>query len=86
MIRRVVAGSGFVLALLMLAVPAGAAPDQVGMVDTSAAEWHLRNPDGSERVFTYGIPGDIPLLGDWDCDGVDTPGMFRHPSSWIQNR
>ncbi|NNL71291.1 MAG: choice-of-anchor D domain-containing protein, partial [Acidimicrobiia bacterium] len=75
--RRLVLGFGLVVGFLMLAAPAFAAPEQVGMVDTTKGEWHLRNPDGSERVFTYGIPGDIPLLGDWNCDGVDTPGAFR---------
>jgi hypothetical protein len=58
--------------------PVFAAGDaEVGMVDTGTGRWHLREPDGSDRSFFYGNPGDIPLLGDWNCDGVDTPGMFR---------
>ena len=28
-------------------------------------------------MFFYGNPGDVPFMGDWDCDGVDTPGLFR---------
>jgi hypothetical protein len=27
--------------------------------------------------FFYGNPGDVPFVGDWDCDGIDTPGLFR---------
>ena len=27
--------------------------------------------------FYYGAPGDVALFGDWDGDGVDTPGMWR---------
>jgi uncharacterized surface protein with fasciclin (FAS1) repeats len=27
--------------------------------------------------FFYGISGDIPFLGDWNGDGVKTPGMYR---------
>ncbi len=27
--------------------------------------------------FFYGEPGDDPFLGDWDGDGVDTPGLYR---------
>ena len=68
-----------VLAGLMLAAvsPVAAGDAEVGMVDTSTGRWHLREPNGSDRSFFYGNPRDIPLLGDWNCDGVDTPGMFR---------
>jgi len=27
--------------------------------------------------FWFGDPGDVPLMGDWDCDGTATPGMYR---------
>ncbi len=26
---------------------------------------------------TFGRTSDIPLMGDWNCDGVDTPGLYR---------
>ncbi|QUV83516.1 hypothetical protein J8C01_12655 [Chloracidobacterium sp. D] len=28
-------------------------------------------------VITGTQPGDLPLAGDWDSDGRDTPGVFR---------
>jgi hypothetical protein len=28
-------------------------------------------------LFYFGNPGDVPVVGDWDGDGVDTPGLFR---------
>jgi len=31
---------------------------------------------GIGRVY-FGDAGDVPLMGDWDCDGVDTPGVYR---------
>ena len=31
---------------------------------------------GVARIY-YGNPGDEPLMGDWDCDGVSTPAMYR---------
>jgi hypothetical protein len=34
---------------------------------------------GSDPFF-FGVPGDTPFLGDWDGDGVKTPGLYR-PSS-----
>jgi hypothetical protein len=30
--------------------------------------------------FALGRPGDVVLFGDWDCDGRDTPALYR-PSS-----
>jgi hypothetical protein len=35
---------------------------------------------GRERAYRLGRPGDAVLLGDWDGDGVVTPGLYR-PSS-----
>jgi hypothetical protein len=51
----------------------------IGFV-TPRSLWHLLDGDGEAASFYYGIPGDLPVLGDWDCDGTQTPGMFR-PSS-----
>ena len=31
----------------------------------------------AEYDFTFGNPGDIPLSGDWDGDGVDGVGVYR---------
>jgi Tol biopolymer transport system component len=45
----------------------------VGLVDPTTGVWHLRGL----QPFDYGNPGDIPFVGDWDCDGEDTPGLFR---------
>jgi hypothetical protein len=32
--------------------------------------------DGGDR-FALGAEGDVAVLGDWDCDGTATPGLFR---------
>ncbi len=52
-------------------------PAQVGLFNGASGEWNLRSADGSTTDFFYGNPGDTPLMGDWDCDGIDTVGMFR---------
>jgi hypothetical protein len=49
----------------------------VGLFDAASGQWHLRARDGTVSTFYYGIPGDVPLLGDWDCDGLDTVGVYR---------
>jgi hypothetical protein len=56
------------------AIPPG---DRTAMFDPVTGRWHLRHADGSATTFYYGVPGDVPLLGDWDGDGDDTPGMYR---------
>ena len=51
--------------------------------------------DDVERQIRLGELGDKLFLGDWDCDGVDTPGLYRwsdgrveYYDSWpvIENR
>ena len=29
------------------------------------------------RRYALGSPGDVVLIGDWDCDGVDAPAVHR---------
>ncbi len=67
------------IAALLVPVLVGVAPaatpsgDRVGTYDPATALWTL---DGAGS-FMYGNPGDHPFMGDWDCDGVDTPGLHR---------
>ena len=39
--------------------------------------WHGQVDGQPDWTFWYGVPGDTPLLGDWDGDGLATPGMYR---------
>ena len=72
--------------LLASAGPALAADSQVALFDPDTGRWHFRFGAGGEAMFFYGNPGDIPLLGDWDCDGVDTVGMYRPSSGFVYLR
>ncbi len=58
----------------------------VGLVDPTQGQWHLLNYRGQERRFFFGNPGDVPLMGDWDCDGVDTPGLYRQSDGYVYLR
>ncbi len=49
----------------------------VGLVDPRQGLWVLMNSRGFGTPFFFGNPGDTPVMGDWDCDGIDTPGLFR---------
>jgi hypothetical protein len=31
----------------------------------------------STIVINFGAPGDLAIVGDWNGDGIDTPGVFR---------
>lgn len=40
----------------------------------------------SKESFYYGNPGDLPLMGDWNCDGVKTPAMYRAGNGFMYLR
>jgi hypothetical protein len=63
-----------------------AAATDVGLVDPTTGIWYLRDFDGSVNDFYYGNPGDYPMLGDWDCDGIDTPGLYRQSDGYVYLR
>jgi hypothetical protein len=58
-----------------------------GLVDMSRGLWALSRPR-TEWVheFYYGNPGDYPFVGDWDCDGVETPGLYRQSDGYAYLR
>ena len=60
---------------------------KVGALPGSPEGWQLRNANssgGSDTEFVFGGPTLLPVSGDWNGDGVDTPGAYD-PSSggWI---
>jgi hypothetical protein len=40
--------------------------------------------DGDRQRIAIGGPGDQLVLGDWDCDGVDTPALYRTRTGDVQ--
>jgi hypothetical protein len=64
----------------------GAQLETVGLVDPTTGLWTLRNAAGVETTFYYGNPGDFPIIGDWDCDGDETPGMYRQSDGFVYLR
>jgi len=57
--------------------------ESVGVFDPASGVWALPGRNGSTQTFYYGIPGDTPLLGDWDCDGLDTVGTHRPGTGFV---
>ena len=54
---------------------------QLGLVDTMSGLWKVGG-----GAFYYGDPGDYPFVGDWDGDGVDTPGLYRQSDGYVYLR
>ncbi len=76
------------LASMLALVPAVAADnsDSVGVADQTTGIWYLRSPNGPTTSFYFGNPGDFPIMGDWDCDDVDTPGLYRQSDGYVYLR
>jgi hypothetical protein len=59
----------------------------VGTVDPQSGIWYLRDPlTGDTTSFYYGNPGDRPFMGDWNGDGIDTPGLYRRSDGYAYLR
>jgi len=63
----------------------GPARENVGLVDPTTGIWYLRRGDQVTSFF-YGNPGDTPFMGDWNCDGIDTPGLYRRSDGFVYLR
>jgi hypothetical protein len=69
-----------------LAIDTDQDTDRVGLVDPATGIWHLRGVGGATNSFFYGNPGDFPIVGDWNCDGIDTPGLYRQSDGFVYLR
>lgn len=53
-----------------------------------SATWYLASDPGTglaDQVFSYGDPGDVPVVGDWNGDGTTTVGVFRNGRWYLRN-
>jgi hypothetical protein len=60
--------------------------DWTGVVDTATGIWNLTLNDFTMTSFYFGDPGDYPIMGDWDCNGIDTPGLYRQSDGYVYLR
>ena len=50
--------------------------------------WHLRydlSGGPADTSFSYGGAGDVPVVGDWNATGIDTPGIRRGNVWYLRN-
>jgi predicted extracellular nuclease len=62
--------------------------DTTGVFRPSAGGLYLKNSNSTgvaDLFLTFGLPGDIPLTGDWDGDGIDTIGVYRDGTFYLRN-
>jgi hypothetical protein len=57
-----------------------------GTVQTNAGIWRLNRGGAQVASFFYGNPGDFGFMGDWNCDGIDTPGLYRRSDGYVYLR
>jgi hypothetical protein len=68
--------------------------DTVSIYRPSEARFYIINQLGqnggglgfAEYSFLFGNPGDRPFIGDFNGDGVDTPGLHRESSGLVYFR
>jgi len=67
-------------------------PDETIMLNLSGPSVNLAVPDTQAVAkiiddvrFVFGQAGDVPLVGDWNGDGIDTPGVFRNGTFFLRN-
>lgn len=58
-------------------------PDDAGLFNPDQGQWMLGS---GASPFFYGNPSDTPFMGDWNGDGVDTPGLFRRSDGFVYLR
>jgi hypothetical protein len=68
--------------------PEGATCDSVALMDGGARFRLMKDITwkSEQSSFYYGDPGDYPLMGDWDCDGIKTPAMYRTGNGFMYLR
>jgi hypothetical protein len=54
--------------------------------DESTGQWKYFYSNGTTKVIYFGNPGDVGFMGDWNCDGVDTPGLYRQSDGYVYLR
>jgi len=68
--------------------PDGADCDTVAFQDVGS-QFHLWNKATTgvvQNSFFFGNPGDVAFAGDWDCDGMETLGLYRRSDGYVYLR
>jgi len=64
------------------------AKDATGVFRPSNGLLYLKNSNSTgfaDIAINYGLPGDYPVVGDWDGNGTVTIGIYRNGSFYLRN-
>ncbi len=64
----------------MIMTPQPKPIDTIGVFRPSTSTFHLRNANTTGPAdidVVFGDPSDLPIVGDWNGDGVDSIGIYR---------
>jgi hypothetical protein len=67
---------------------ASAGRTKTGVFRPPTGELFLKNSNSSgfaDTLIVFGNPGDYPLAGDWNGDGVDSVGIYRNGVFYLRN-
>jgi hypothetical protein len=62
--------------------------DTTGVFRPSNGLLYLKNSNDTgfaDAALNYGLPGDYPVVGDWDGNGTVTIGIYRNGSFFLRN-
>ena len=66
----------------------GPAKDSGGVFRPSNGLLYLKNSNTTgiaDVAINYGLPGDYPVVGDWDGNGTATIGVYRNGTFFLRN-
>jgi len=68
--------------------PDGSVCDSVVTVGSNGlwGLWDTIDASPGVNSFYFGDPGDVPFMGDWDGDGIATPGLYRQSDGYVYVR
>jgi uncharacterized repeat protein (TIGR01451 family) len=61
---------------------------KTGVFRPSTGELFLKNSNSSgfaDTLIVFGNPGDYPIAGDWNGDGIDSVGIYRNGVFYLRN-
>ncbi len=80
-------GSDSVTGIVSVTGASAGSAYKTGLVDSTQGRWYLFDDAGVlVTFFFFGNPGDFPFMGDWDGDGVETPGLYRQSDGFVYLR
>ena len=60
--------------------------DRAVLHDPTTGKWRYHTVSASTTEIYFGNPGDFGFMGDWNCDGIDTPGLYRRSDGYVYLR